>query len=200
MEKNDLFRKTALENVSSPEQLNRYIRTATPSIIVLVCALLLVLAGALVWAFAAVLPESVSLEGILLTDGKEQINRIACVVDEDTTSRLRSGMEAQISPGSTDRDDYGYIEGTVEKITTYPVSLETLTQLVGNKELAQSMYGEGGGKLVTISFKQDASSSNGLAWSSQQGKQARISQAEKAAALVILAEYHPIDMVLKRGE
>ena len=45
----NLFRKKSLERISSPEQLNSYIRVATPSVWLLLTAIVLLLAGVCVW-------------------------------------------------------------------------------------------------------------------------------------------------------
>ncbi len=45
----DLFRKKSLERVSSPEQLNDYIRVTTPTVWLVLLALVILLAGILVW-------------------------------------------------------------------------------------------------------------------------------------------------------
>ncbi len=48
--KESLFRKKNLERISSPEQLNDYIRVSTPAIWILLVAVIILLLGALVWA------------------------------------------------------------------------------------------------------------------------------------------------------
>ena len=47
---NSLFRKKSLERVSSPEQLNDYLRVASPSLWIVLAAVILVLASLLVWS------------------------------------------------------------------------------------------------------------------------------------------------------
>ena len=48
--KNGIFREKSLDRVSSPEQLNDYIRVTTPSVWIVLVALVLLLAGMLVWS------------------------------------------------------------------------------------------------------------------------------------------------------
>ncbi len=45
-----IFRKKSLDRVSSPEQLNDYIRVTTPSVWLVLLALVILLAGMLVWS------------------------------------------------------------------------------------------------------------------------------------------------------
>ena len=45
-----VFRKKSIERVSSPEKLNDYIRVSSPSIWIIMAALIVLLAGILIWA------------------------------------------------------------------------------------------------------------------------------------------------------
>ena len=51
MEKNEIFRKTNLERISSPEKMNDYIKVINPSVIMMLVALGLIVLGGLVWGF-----------------------------------------------------------------------------------------------------------------------------------------------------
>ena len=44
-----LFREKSLERIASPEQLNAYIRVSTPSVWLLLAAVVILLAGVCVW-------------------------------------------------------------------------------------------------------------------------------------------------------
>ena len=47
---NGVFRKKSIERISSPEQLNDYIRVSNPGIWLLLATIVILLAGACVWA------------------------------------------------------------------------------------------------------------------------------------------------------
>ncbi|MBQ9459146.1 MAG: hypothetical protein IJU66_04355 [Oscillospiraceae bacterium] len=47
---NGIFREKSVERVSSPEELNDYIRVTTPSVWLVLAALILLLAGMLAWS------------------------------------------------------------------------------------------------------------------------------------------------------
>ena len=46
----DLFRKKSIDRVSSPEQLNDYIRVTKPSVWLVLIAVVLLLIGMLIWS------------------------------------------------------------------------------------------------------------------------------------------------------
>ena len=49
MQNSELFRKKSIERVSTPEQLNDYIRVTTPSVWAVLAAMTVLLIGMLVW-------------------------------------------------------------------------------------------------------------------------------------------------------
>ena len=50
MEERSIFRKKSLERVTSPEQLDDYIKVTTPSVWIILAATLILIIGVLVWA------------------------------------------------------------------------------------------------------------------------------------------------------
>ena len=49
-ENGGIFRQKSMDRISSPEQLNDYIRVTTPSVWIVLAALVLLLVGMLVWS------------------------------------------------------------------------------------------------------------------------------------------------------
>ena len=49
MEKKSVFREKSLDRIQSPEQLNDYLRVTNPTVWVLLAAVIVLLAGMLVW-------------------------------------------------------------------------------------------------------------------------------------------------------
>ena len=47
---NQVFRKKSLEQISSPEQLNDYLRVTNPAVWLLLTAVILLLVGVLIWS------------------------------------------------------------------------------------------------------------------------------------------------------
>ena len=55
-----LFRKKSVDKVSSPEQLNEYIRVANPGVWMVLAAIVILLAGVVVWGFIGHLDTTLS--------------------------------------------------------------------------------------------------------------------------------------------
>ncbi|MET0961492.1 MAG: hypothetical protein ABWY05_01540 [Noviherbaspirillum sp.] len=67
--KQELFRKTALENLSAPQQLNAALQITRPRAWIALAAILLILAASVVWSVAGTLPASVEGQGIIIREG-----------------------------------------------------------------------------------------------------------------------------------
>lgn len=67
--KKSIFRKTSLERLSSPEQLDQLVRVTNPIGWVALLAILFLLVVAIVWGFLGSLPTKVMGQGILISPG-----------------------------------------------------------------------------------------------------------------------------------
>lgn len=76
----DLFRKKSMEMVTSPEQLNDYIRVSNPGVWTVLAAVVILLAGACVWGVFGHLDSSVQ------TAGAAENGEIVCYVKESDIS------------------------------------------------------------------------------------------------------------------
>lgn len=65
----ELFRKSSLEKLSSPEQLDKMIVITSPSFWLALCGAGLIVAGALAWAILGRLPINVETQGIYVNNG-----------------------------------------------------------------------------------------------------------------------------------
>ncbi len=70
-----IFRKKSLERVSGPEELNDYMRVTTPSVWIVLAALVILLAGMLAWSVFG------TVERHRENGGTEKIHPIAYIVN-----------------------------------------------------------------------------------------------------------------------
>ena len=91
MKENDqnLFRKKTLDRISSPEQLTDYLRVTNPGIWAVLAAVILLMAGFLVWASVGELETTASVSVVVA-------NHVAKVVSPGAAS-LEAGMPLHIS-------------------------------------------------------------------------------------------------------
>lgn len=86
MEK-QLFRKSSIERVSSPEQLNDYIRVSNPSVWMILAAVIALLIGVCVWGIFGRLDTIISTAGICSN------GTFTCYVTEEKIGNIKLGTE-----------------------------------------------------------------------------------------------------------
>ena len=118
-----IFRKKSIERISSPEQLNEYIRVSNPGVWMVLAAIIILLAGACVWGVAEKLETTVST--VAISDG----TNAQIYVREAEIGAVKEGMTVRIekkeykiknispkpSPAESVLDDYAMHIGNVQK-------------------------------------------------------------------------------------
>ena len=85
-----LFRKKSVDKVSSPEQLNEYIRVANPSTWVVLLAIVILLAGVVVWGFIGHLDTTLPT-AVVCENGEAVI-----YVKEADVEKIETGMTVRV--------------------------------------------------------------------------------------------------------
>lgn len=85
-----IFRKASLDRISSPEQLNDYIRVTNPGVWMMLCAVILLLTGICVWGIFGRLDTTLTVAAVT------ENNQTVCYVKEAEIQELETGMEVRI--------------------------------------------------------------------------------------------------------
>ncbi len=101
-----IFRKKALDNIKSPDQLTDYLQVANPGIWVLLAAVIILLGGLFVWSAAGTL-ETISYGVAEVKEGQAVI-----MVTENNGKEVASGMTVRIGNdeyevSKVEKDEYG---------------------------------------------------------------------------------------------
>ena len=81
-----IFRKASLDRISSPEQLNDYIRVTNPGVWMILCAVILLLLGICVWSVFG------QLDTYLAVGAVTENNQTVCYVKAEEAQPLEVGM------------------------------------------------------------------------------------------------------------
>ncbi|MBE5893582.1 MAG: hypothetical protein E7286_09460 [Lachnospiraceae bacterium] len=123
-----IFRKKSIDRVSSPEQLDAYIRVANPGVWMVMIAIVLLLTGACVWGVLGHLDTTVSAAAV------SENSAVIIYVKEAEAPFVREGMPVRI----------GDIDGTVTNIAAAPVVVDgtfsDYTLHVGNFQAGEWVY------------------------------------------------------------
>jgi hypothetical protein len=98
-DENRLFRKKSLERLSSPEQLNDYLKVTNPSIWILLGSMIILLVGLIIWSCFTSIESSVSGNGIV-----EKGTVIISFGESEPDAKLETGMTAIVGNISTQVD------------------------------------------------------------------------------------------------
>ncbi|XME03583.1 hypothetical protein QYZ88_005235 [Lachnospiraceae bacterium C1.1] len=90
MENNTIFREKSIKRISSPEQLNDYIRLNNIGIWLVLGALVIILAGACI--FGAVGHIDSTVPGVCISDGE----RVICYIKKDYSDKFTDEMYLKI--------------------------------------------------------------------------------------------------------
>lgn len=103
-----LFRKSSIDRVNSPEQLNDYIRVANPGVWLILAAIVVMLGGVVIWGVFGTVETTVET-GAVVENGTA-----ICYVSETNAARVEAGMSATVDG----------IEGSVVAVAETPVQVD----------------------------------------------------------------------------
>ena len=125
----DIFRKKSIDRISSPEQLDAYIRVATPSVWLLLMAIVILLTGVCVWGVLGRLDTTLSSVAIV------EHGQTTVYVREADVGKLSEGMEVTL----------GDAEGVITAIGAEPIAVDQdfgeYARHVGGFQEGQWVYG-----------------------------------------------------------
>jgi HlyD family secretion protein len=110
--------------------------------------------------------------------------------------KVKPGMDVQISPATVEREEHGFIEGTVTRTSDFPATPEGMTRVLKNHQLVQVLAGGGAPYETYASLKLDPKSMSGFRWSSSTGPDTRIQSGTICTASITVDEQRPAEMVL----
>ncbi len=87
---NQLFRKSSIERVSSPEQLNDYVCVSNPSVWIILAAVIVLLIGVCAWGVFGKLDTKISTAGV------SQNGIFTCFATEENAAKIKPGMELNV--------------------------------------------------------------------------------------------------------
>ena len=118
--KSQLFREKSLERVSSPEQLNDYIRVANPSVWMALAAVIFLLVGICVWGVFGRVDTVLTVSAI--TEGDQTV----CYVKETDMDPVSSDLKVRVG-----EEVYGISEIALQPIQIDETFPEYLVHLGG---------------------------------------------------------------------
>jgi HlyD family secretion protein len=117
-------------------------------------------------------------------------------VNATTGKQIKPGMEAQISPTTVKREEFGFMKGTISYIGEYPVTPQGVAAVIANQSLAQELLGNSSKLEMRANLVPDKGTISGYAWSSSGGPNFKILSGTRVNIDVVTERKAPITYVL----
>lgn len=122
--------------------------------------------------------------------------RLIAYVSAADGKKIRPGMSVYFSPSALRAADYGYIKGIVSSVSLFPVSSESISAELKNRDFAGTLTQNGTVMRVEVDFIPDDQTRSGLQWTSRNGNDATV-ETGMVGSLIINTEFRrPISYIL----
>jgi HlyD family secretion protein len=131
---------------------------------------------------------------LTLVDEKQPLMALAFI--PSVGDQAREGMDAQVSPSSFPRQEFGFMKGKVVFASRVPVRTHMLYELTRNQALNEELMKGGAPFLIKVLLDPDPDSASGFKWSSSHGPSKRVRAGMVGEARVVVESQRPISMAV----
>jgi hypothetical protein len=194
----EIYRKAALERLSSPEELDSLMQVTTPKGWLALFSLGALILIALLWGIFGRIPTKVSGQGIILERMGDTASDLEAVVylSPIDGKRVRPGMKILISPTSTRQEESGSILGIVSRVSEFPATPQEMMRTLQNEKLVEALSSVSAPIEIRADLTPDPSTKTGYRWSSGKGPAMKIASRTQCHAAVIVEEQSPVSLAI----
>ncbi len=144
-----------------------------------------------------VYPGAAVQAGSPLLSLQPQQDRLEALVylPSDKAKDVQLGMEAQLSPSTVKREEYGFLRGKVTYVSNYPSTPAALMRNFQNEALVQSLTANGPVTELRVEMLPDKSTRSGFAWSSPGGPPLTLSSGTLCTTQIVTRRQRPVSLV-----
>ncbi len=129
------------------------------------------------------------------TGSSEEVEVLMYIPPADG-KRVEPGMHVLVSPATTSPETHGFVEGVVESVSEFPVSVSGMVTVLQNQELAQIFSQNGPPYASRVTLVPDPSTASGFAWTTTKGSDEALISGTLANADVKTGSQRPIAMAI----
>jgi len=112
--------------------------------------------------------------------------------------QLYEGLAVRVSPSPVDKKRYGSIQGTVASVSGFPVTLEAVSNLVGNRSVAQQLTADGFNIEVHVKLVADPRNVSGYRWTSLSGPDVNLTAGTSVEVWATVERRRPLSYLLPK--
>ena len=133
---------------------------------------------------------------ISLADRASGVLRAIVYVGGLDAKRVEAGMATQVAPSAVRPEEFGYIVGTVERVSEFPATLEGMRRVLKNEQLVTQISALGTVFEVHVRLERDSTTSSGYRWTSGRGPDVTIVDGTPVIGRIIVETRRPVQMVI----
>lgn len=164
-----LYRKGALDKLSSPEQLDKLIIVTSPSLWLAIAAGIILFISVALWGINGKISITQSAPGMYLED--QQGTCVYVILPLRDTMQITEGMDVMVSPSWLNTKEYGYIYGKVADVADSCSTEDALIDRLGESVYNRMLTTGDTVALIVIrcELESDPSTVSGYRWSNKKG-------------------------------
>lgn len=128
-------------------------------------------------------------------DPNAKLVNVAYFSDSDG-KLVKPGMPVRVTPSIVKRERFGGILGNVTEVTPFPVTVQDMTAVIGNPELAATLANNRAPIQIYTELTPDQATATGYKWSSSSGPPLRLMPGTTTTVQVRIGERAPISYVI----
>lgn len=110
--------------------------------------------------------------------------------------RVQPGMEVRIAPSSVKQEEFGFMIGRVESVSSFPTTPEGMRRVLRNVRLVEELAGRSAPVEMVAELIPDQRTPSGFRWSSSKGPPTGIFSGTLCNATVVVSQKRPISYVI----
>jgi HlyD family secretion protein len=145
-----------------------------------------------------VIPGSLVAAGTTIISIQPDVKTLEAVVyiSAAKVKEVQIGMEAEITPTTVKREEFGFIRARVAYIADYPATGAALMRVFENDALVHTLTSAGPVTEVRVSLAVDPSTVSGFQWSTGHGAPLTITSGTLCQVQIVTRHQRPISLVL----
>jgi HlyD family secretion protein len=143
-------------------------------------------------------PGAAVAEGVPLLSIQPDVDQLEVLVYVPSVmvKQVRTAMEAQVSPSTVRREEYGYLRAQVTSIADYPATPAALMRNFQNESLVTALTGSGPVTEVHVQLIADPATGSGYKWSSPLGPPVKLSSGTLCSVQIVTRRQRPVTLIL----
>lgn len=132
---------------------------------------------------------------LILEPDSPQVQAVVFIPPADG-KRVKEGMEVRVAPSTVKPEEFGFIVGRVQSISSYPASPIGMKRVLRNDTLVKNLSASNSPIEVVATLENDAQTESGYRWSSSKGPPVKIFSGTLCFSAIVVERRRPIALVI----